>query len=82
MSKNLHNLLVVLASKGKDGDKDKKILSKSEAAKKSEKGEDLGKKGKNFDKIADKAGKEYGSKEAGKKVAGSIFQKQRKAGDL
>ena len=40
-------------------------------------GEDLGKPGKNFKKIADKAGKEYGSEEAGKRVAGAILAKIR-----
>jgi hypothetical protein len=37
------------------------------------KGKDLGKKGKNFSKIAGKAGKKYGSPEAGKRVAGAIL---------
>ena len=37
------------------------------------KGKDLGKKGKNFSKIAEKAGKKYGSPEAGKRVAGAIL---------
>lgn len=83
MAKKLNNLLIVLASKDKKGDKeDKKVLSKSKAAKEARHGDDMGKKGKNFDKIADKADKEYGSKEAGKKVAGAIFQKMRKKGDL
>lgn len=92
MAKKLNNLLIVLAAKKKDekdkdkkadkGEKDKKVLTKSQAAKKAEKGEDLGKKGKNFDKIADKAGKEYGSKKAGDRVAGAIFQKMRKSGKL
>lgn len=41
-------------------------------------GKDLGKPGKNFAKITKKAGKEYGSEEAGKKVAGSILAKLRK----
>lgn len=40
---------------------------------------DLGKPGKNFDKIAKKAAKEYGSKEAGEKVAGAVLAKLRKA---
>lgn len=39
---------------------------------------DLGKPGKNFDKIAAKAAKEYGSKEAGDKVAGAVLAKLRK----
>lgn len=40
-------------------------------------GEDLGAPGKNFAKIAAKAGKKYGSKEAGKRVAGAILAKMR-----
>lgn len=40
-----------------------------------EKGEDIGKPGLNFKKIAKKAGAEYGSEEAGKRVAGSILKK-------
>ena len=35
------------------------------------------KKGKNFEKIAKSAGKKYGSKEAGKRVAGAILAKMR-----
>lgn len=60
----------------------KHILTKAEAAKKARKGVDMGKKGKVFSKIAKNAGKEYGSKEAGEKVAGAVFQKLRKAGKL
>jgi TolA-binding protein len=40
-----------------------------------EKGEDIGKPGKGFAKVAKAAEKEYGSKEAGKKVAGAILKK-------
>ena len=40
-------------------------------------GKDLGKKGKNFAKIAAKAGKEYGSEAAGERVAGAILAKMR-----
>lgn len=40
-------------------------------------GKDLGKKGKNFSKIASSAGKEYGSKAAGERVAGAILAKIR-----
>ena len=40
-----------------------------------EKGEDVGAKGKNFAKIAKSAEKQYGSKEAGQKVAGAILKK-------
>jgi flagellar biosynthesis chaperone FliJ len=39
------------------------------------KGEDVGKPGKGFAKIAKAAEKEYGSKEAGKKVAGAVLKK-------
>ncbi len=59
-----------------------KILSKSTAAKEARSGKDMGKPGKNFSKIAASAGKEYGSAEAGKKVAGAIFQKMRAKGKL
>lgn len=40
-----------------------------------EKGEDVGRPGLNFKKIAKEAGKKYGSKEAGQRVAGSILKK-------
>ena len=46
------------------------------------KGKDMGKKGKNFKKIAMKAAKKYGSKAAGNKVAGAIFWKKQKKGTL
>ena len=55
--------------------------SKSKAlysAKGAAKGEDIGKKGKNFHKIEEKAEKEYGSKEAGERVAGAVLAKLRK----
>lgn len=42
-------------------------------------GKDLGKPGKNFAKIAKSAGKKYGSKKAGERVAGAILAKMRKA---
>lgn len=47
------------------------------SAKAAAKGKDLGKPGKNFGKIADKAAAKYGSKEAGKRVAGAILKKLR-----
>ena len=52
----------------------------SYSAKAARAGKDIGKPGKNFSKIAAKAGKEYGSKEAGKRVAGSILAKLRSGG--
>ena len=45
-------------------------------------GKDEGKPGKNFAKIANKAGKEYGSKAAGERVAGAVRAKLAKAGKL
>ena len=57
-------------------------MTKSETAKKASKGKDMGKKGKNFSKISEKASKEYGSKESGDRVAGAIFQKLRRQGKL
>jgi hypothetical protein len=42
----------------------------------------MGKKGKGFEKIEKKADKEYGSKEAGERVAGAMLQKMRKSGKL
>jgi len=47
------------------------------SAKKARAGQDIGKPGKNFGKIAASAGKKYGSKEAGKRVAGAILAKLR-----
>lgn len=48
---------------------------KSSVAKKAKAGKDIGKKGKNFDKVAAKAAKKYGSKEAGEKVAAAAMWK-------
>lgn len=60
----------------------KEVLTKSKAAKEAHRGKDMGKPGKNFSKIASKAGRKYRSEEAGERVAGSIFQEMRKAGKL
>ena len=49
---------------------------KSTVIKKAKSGEDIGKKGKGFQKVAKAAEKEYGSKEAGKKVAAAAMWKQ------
>ena len=48
------------------------------SAKRAAAGKDIGKKGKNFSKIAAKAGKKYGSVAAGKRVAGAVLAKLRK----
>jgi hypothetical protein len=50
----------------------------SYSAKAARAGKDIGKKGKNFEKIAKGAAKRYGSEEAGKRVAGAILAKLRK----
>lgn len=51
--------------------------AKSYSAKDAAAGKDIGKPGKNFDKIADKAAKEYGSQEEGERVAGAVLNKLR-----
>jgi hypothetical protein len=56
------------------------MKTKSYSAKAAAKGKDIGKPGKNFSKIAAKAAKEYGSAEAGKRVAGGILAKLRAKG--
>ena len=47
------------------------------SAKKASAGQDIGKPGKNFSKIAKSAGEHYGSKEAGERVAGAVLAKLR-----
>jgi hypothetical protein len=51
---------------------------KSYSTKQARAGKDIGKPGKTFKKIAKSAAKKYGSKEAGKKVAGAVLSKLRK----
>ena len=48
------------------------------SAKKARDGKDIGKPGKGFEKIAKSAGKRYGSKAAGERVAGAVLAKLRK----
>jgi hypothetical protein len=47
------------------------------SAKKARAGKDIGKPGKNFEKIAKSAAERYGSKERGEKVAGAVLNKLR-----
>ena len=59
-----------------------KLLTKEERSsltKKAVAGKDIGKKGKAFDTIAEKAAKKYGSKEAGERVAAAAMFKGMKA---
>ena len=55
-----------------------KSRAKSYSAKAAAAGKDIGKKGRNFSKIAQNAGERYGSAEAGRRVAGAILAKLRK----
>jgi len=68
--------LVEPAEKKEEGKKPAKKAEKEEMEEaRFEKGEDVGKPGKGFAKIAKSAAKQYGSKEAGQKVAGAILKK-------
>lgn len=66
-----------------DGKKEKSFESEKEARKfyntlneaRFKKGTDIGKPGKGFEKVAKAGEKQYGSKEAGQKVAGAILKK-------
>lgn len=49
----------------------------SYSAKSARAGKDIGKRGKNFGKIEGEATKKYGSKAAGKRVAGAVLSKLR-----
>jgi hypothetical protein len=51
---------------------------KSYSAKSARAGKDIGEPGKQFEKIATEAGKRYGSKERGKKIAGAVLAGLRK----
>jgi len=53
------------------------MAKKSYSAKAARAGKDIGKPGKNFNKIAASAAKKYGSAAAGKRVAGAILAKLR-----
>lgn len=53
------------------------IDEKSYSAKAARAGKDIGKKGKNFSKIAASAAERYGSEESGKRVAGAVLKKLR-----
>jgi len=68
-------------SSDKQMDKDDDVCESTLSAKAGRAGKDLGKPGKNFQKIAAKAGKRYGSSEAGERVAGAILAKMRKANE-
>lgn len=75
-------LTMARSDNDRDDRKSGKVMSTGQAAKKARSGADMGKPGKNFSKIAESAGKKYGSAEAGKRVAGAVFQAKRRAGTL
>lgn len=61
-----------------DGDGDMEPVREADySAKKARAGKDIGKPGKNFEKIAKSAGERYGSKAAGERVAGAVLNKLR-----
>ena len=74
--KKLDSLVHHTFSKREEEKKMKEEVSYS--AKKARAGEDIGKPGKQFEKIAKEAGERYGSKERGEKVAGAVLAKLRK----
>jgi hypothetical protein len=53
------------------------IIEATYSAKSARSGKDIGKPGKQFEKIAKEAGERYGSKERGEKVAGAVLDKLR-----
>ena len=53
------------------------VAEASYSAKAARAGKDIGKPGKNFEKIAKSAGERYGSKAAGERVAGAVLNKLR-----
>jgi hypothetical protein len=55
----------------------KEVDEASYSAKAARAGRDIGKPGKNFEKIAKSAGERYGSKAAGERVAGAVLAKMR-----
>ena len=58
-------------------DEDREVTKKEPQYKGAREGKDIGKPGKNFAKIAKSASKKYGSKRAGKRVAGAILANMR-----
>ena len=82
MSKDLKSLSSVLASKKKDDDKDEKDglsgKQRSKIVKEAEKGDKFHKKGgESFKGVEDKVEDEGKSAKSAKKIAGSIFWKER-----
>jgi len=74
----------IAAAKGKkaqeDNEEDVEVTKNKPQYKGARAGKDIGQKGKWFGAIAKSAGKKYGSKEAGKRVAGAVLAKMRREG--
>lgn len=68
---------VKIPADAKKSVKEEDVAEAGYSAKKAAAGKDIGKPGKMFSKIAKSAGKEYGSKERGEKVAGAVLAKLR-----
>lgn len=67
--------LAIMANMGEEWKNE--ILEATYSAKSARAGKDIGKPGKQFEKIAASAAKRYGSKERGEKVAGAVLAKLR-----
>jgi hypothetical protein len=76
--KNLQKKMGVPQTGKKPTSEETELDEASYSAKAARAGKDIGKPGKNFSKIAKDAGKRYGSKAAGNRVAGAILAKLRK----
>lgn len=63
-------------------EKEQKVDEAGYSAKAARAGKDIGKPGKNFEKIAKSAAERYGSKERGEKVAGAVLAKLRAKEDV
>jgi hypothetical protein len=66
----------------KQGKNPNDVAEADYSAKKAAAGKDIGKPGKMFSKIAKSAGKAYGSKESGERVAGAVLKKLRAKEDV
>ena len=65
--------LVIMANMSEDWRESILEARRSYSAKAARSGKDIGKPGKEFEKISQEAGKRYGSKERGEKVAGAVL---------
>lgn len=66
-----------LSSAARRTNPDMQLPSSAYSARRARKGQDIGKKGKNFAKIVASDSKRYGSKSAGERVAGAVLRNLR-----